>query len=110
MPTDFRVRTVRIKRLADDSEQDMPLKSWNYIKDDIDDVTRQKKFDLVGYYDQKDKLVHGDPNRPAPVQVQEPKQNAVPVVEGPSSEEAPVTPVTKKRGRPANVVLQETQA
>lgn len=101
----FKVRVVRIRRIADESEQDIPLKSWNYIKDDIDDVTRGKKFELIGYYGKDEKLVEGDPN-------QVPQQQVVASQNADLAGNAGENVVKRKTRaiRPAEVKLQETQA
>jgi hypothetical protein len=111
---------VRVLRLADETTQDMPYKSFNYIKDDIDDVTHQKKFELIGEIDADGNLVPGSPNL-QPQHRTEVAQSVSPVVETGEKPAAKVTevpkvatvtaPVQKKKmGRPAKVVLQETQA
>lgn len=108
MPKPFAVRLIR---LADETTQDMPYKSYLYIKDDIDDVTHQKKFELVGEVDASGNLVPGNPNLQPQHQTALPQKAVEPVVnageiEKPSAE----APVQKRRGRPAKVVLQETEA
>jgi hypothetical protein len=106
---------VRVLRLADETTQDMPYKSFNYIKDDIDDVTHQKKFELIGEVDADGNLVPGSPNL-QPQHRTEVAQSVSPVVETGEKPAVKVTetvtaPVQKKKmGRPAKVVLQETQA
>lgn len=106
MPKPFAVRLIR---LADETTQDMPYKSYLYIKDDIDDVTHQKKFELVGEIDKDGNLVPGSPNlqpqhqTPVPQKAVEPAGNA-------GVTETPVEQVVKRRGRPAKVILQETEA
>jgi len=93
---------VRVRRLADESEQDLPIKSWSYIKDNIDDVTKQKKFELIGYYDEHRNLIEGDPNH-------QPQQATTPVNGVDHAGKA--GEVVKRRGRrPSEVKLQETQA
>jgi hypothetical protein len=106
--------TVRVLRTADDSEQDMPYKSFQYVKDNVDDVTKERKFQLLGWYeetkDESGKVVlqylQGDPNQ-APQHNQHQK-SVDPVASVGSNSQAEV----KRRlgRRPANVTLQETQA
>ena len=102
----FKIKTIKARRLADDSLHEMPIKSWNYIKEDLDDVTGDKKFELIGWYNEKGELIQGDPNQQAPVQVQ--LKNVEPVGDGAEVQREP-----KKRGpkRKLNgdVVLQEAQ-
>lgn len=103
MPRPF---AVRVLRLADETEQDMPYKSFLYIKDGIDDVTRQKKFELIGELDKDGNLIPGNPNLSPEHQTQPQQKVAAPVVNV-REEPAPI----KRRGRrPATVTLQETQA
>lgn len=110
MPKPF---AVRVRRLADDTEQEMPYKSFWYIKDDIDDVTHQKKFELIGEVDAKGNLVPGNPNLEPQHQTKVPQleqKNAAPVAsvaEGIVQEKKKPGPKPK---RPAQVTLQETQA
>lgn len=113
MPKPF---AVRVLRLADQTNQDMPYKSFLYIKDDIDDVTHQKKFELVGEVDSQGNLVPGNPNLDPQHQtkVAVPQKAAAPV-DNVEVNETQVTPTQaqeapKRRGRPAQVTLQETQA
>lgn len=114
MPKPF---AVRILRLADNTTQDMPYKSFLYIKDDIDDVTRQQKFELVGEIDSQGNLVQGSPNLLPQHQTAVPLKSADPVANAgePKTEAVPSPPAQtqapKKRGRgPGKVTLQETQA
>lgn len=116
MPKPF---AVRVLRLADETTQDMPYKSFLYIKDDIDDVTHQRKFELIGEIDSAGNLVPGSPNldpqhRKAVPQVKsaEPVVNAEANTAAPAQDAAaPTSEAPKRRGRrPAQVVLQETQA
>lgn len=114
MPKPF---AVRVRRLADETEQDMPYKSFLYIKDDIDDVTHQKKFELVGEIDSQGNLVPGNPNLQPQHQTPLPQahQSAeaagnVGGTEQTQTVRSEVAPAQKKRGRPAQVTLQETQA
>ncbi len=97
--------TVKVLRNADGSEQDMPYKSFQYIKDNVDDVTRERKFQLIGWYDEKGNLIEGDPNQ-AP-QHNQLQKSVDPVASVGNDSQVEV----KRRGRrPANVTLQETQA
>jgi hypothetical protein len=107
---------VRVRRLADDTEQDMSYKAFTYIEDTIDDITLQKKFELIGEVDAKGNLIPGSPNlqpqhrSELPPQQVAVKQNAAPVAsvaEGTKQERKKPGPKTK---RPADVKLQETQA
>lgn len=116
MPRPF---AVRVRRLADDTEQDMPYKSFLYIKDDVDDVTRQVKFELVGEVDSQGNLVPGNPNLDPQYHKEVPQvqRSAEPVADAGVQKQAPpqdksaATPQTpKRRGRPAQVKLQETEA
>ena len=116
MPKPF---AVRVLRLADETEQDMPYKSFLYIKDNIDDVTRQQKFELVGEIDAVGNLVPGSPNLvPEHQTVVISSRSAEPVVSVRENEqvtkiEVPAVKIVepiKRRGRPAQVKLQETQA
>jgi hypothetical protein len=97
MPKPF---AVRVLRLADETVQDMPYKSFTYVMDDIDDVTRQKKFELVGEIDKDGNLIEGSPNL-LPQHQTKVNQSAAVVADAVG---------VKKRGRPAQVTLQETQA
>lgn len=95
----------------------MPYKSFLFIQDDIDDVTRQKKFELVGEIDSHGNLVPGNPNlndqhrtRVAHQKAAEPVAN-VDREEQTQAAETPAQEAPKRRGRrPAQVTLQETQA
>jgi hypothetical protein len=100
MPKPF---AVRVLRLADETTQDMPYKSFTYIMDDIDDVTHQKKFELVGEIDKEGNLLEGNPNLLPQHQI---KVNQSAAHAGSAVGETQV----KRRGRPAQVTLQETQA
>lgn len=99
--------------MADETIQDMPYKTFLYIQEDIDDVTHQKKFELVGEVDVDGNLVAGSPNLQPQHQTALPQRSAAPVdsvgdikaTEPEAEQEAP-----KRRGRPAKVTLQETQA
>lgn len=93
----------------------MPYKSYLYIKDDIDDVTKGKKFELVGEVDAKGDLVPGSPNLQPQHQTAPQVQKAAEPVANVGTEEAtatkaPAQAAPKKLGRPAQVTLQETQA
>lgn len=103
---------VRVLRLADETTQDMPYKSFLYIKDDIDDVTHQKKFELVGEVDSQGKLMPGNPNLLAEHQTQVPQVKVAEHADSAGQKPQPEAqaPKRKKRGRPAQVTLQETQA
>lgn len=107
---------VRVRRLADGTEQDMSYKGYTYIEDTIDDITLQKKFELIGEVDAKGNLIPGSPNlqpqhrSDLPPQKVAVKQNAAPVAnvaEETKQERKKPGPKTK---RPAEVKLQETQA
>lgn len=92
--------SVKVRRTADDVELDMPYRSFNFIRDDIDDMTHQKKFELIGELDEAGNLVEGNPNLlPHDKQA---VQNAAAVDNGAETK--------RKPGRPAAVKLQETQA
>lgn len=105
---------VRVLRLADETEQDMPYKSYLYIKDDIDDVTRQQKFELLGEVDKDGNLIPGNPNLAPEHQTKVPQVQKVaePVANARETEavQAEPAPAPKRRERPAQVTLQETQA
>lgn len=107
---------VRVRRLADDAVQDMPYKAFLYIQDDVDDVTHQKKFELIGEVDANGKLVPGSPNlnpqhqTSVPQPVQKSAEVAGSVGEQKPAEQAQTPATQKRRGRPAQVKLQETQA
>lgn len=124
MPKPF---AVRVLRLADETTQDMPYKSFTYIMDDIDDVTRQKKFELVGEIDKDGNLVPGSPNLLEQHRTEVPKPVVAEVVADVAGikteatitppaiavarEKAPDVKAIKRRNRkPAQVTLQETQA
>lgn len=109
---------VRVLRLADETEQDMPYKSYLYIKDDIDDVTHQKKFELIGEVDSAGNLVPGSPNLQPQHQTQvpqvqkavEPADNVGETTAKPAEQTPAPEAQKRRRGRPAQVTLQETQA
>lgn len=106
---------VRVRRLADGTEQDMSYKGFTYIEDTIDDITLQKKFELIGEVDAKGKLIPGSPNlqpqhrsgQPPQVEV---NQNAAPVANVAEETKQEKKKPGPKPKRPADVKLQETVA
>jgi hypothetical protein len=110
MPKPF---AVRVRRLADDTVQDMPYKSFLYVRDDIDDVTLQKKFELVGELDAKGNLIPGNPNLDPQYRTELPQvvnQDAAPVADNTEVKTQERKKPGPKPRRPAEVKLQETTA
>lgn len=107
---------VRVRRLADGSEQDMSYKGFTYIEDDIDDITDQKKWELIGEVDSKGNLMPGSPNLAPQHKTNLPSQqpSVAPVAsvgetvkpEAPQEQKA----APKRRGPKPQVKLQETTA
>jgi len=106
MPKPF---AVRVLRLADETTQDMPYKSFTYIMDDIDDVTHQKKFELVGEIDKDGNLIAGSPNL-LPQHQTKVNQSAAPAADVVGETKVEEAPKKRRTRRPAEVTLQETQA